>query len=158
MIPTIESRPSRVSLLLFLLMLAAGAASLALRDLLSSKSLGEPLVRDLSVVRPAGARLFDNSSSGPRAVDDGYKSRVAKAQMAVLSMPESDTRQRIQSLIHIGTGNWRKAADILTNLAAAAPRDPGILNDLGAVYLALAEQNAIYYFKALQLFESAKEA
>src|SRR5437867_2732952 len=146
---TIVGRPP-LGFLWLILILAAGAASLPLLDQLRSKSRpAQTLLRDLSRGRPAGARLFHSPSSDTK--DPEYQSRLAQAQMAVLSMPESVLRQKIQSLIHIGTGNWQKAADILANLAAAEPKDPEILNDLGVVYIALGEQNAIYYFKALQL-------
>src|SRR5262245_55545388 len=155
--PATEVRPfnSLSAILLLLFVIAAGAASVPLSQVLSPESLSADLLKDLSAPRPLGALLFHNSSRN--RVHPDMNSRLREAQISVLSVGDPAVQQRIQSLIHLGTGNWTKAAEILTNLTSTEPNNAEFLNDLGVVYLSLGSQNAIFYFKALQLFESAKQ-
>jgi len=66
-------------------------------------------------------------------------------------------KRRLQALLDIRDGNLQAAAEVMIDLARTRPYDAGILNDLGVVYLALGNQNAPEYLKAIQSFERARQ-
>ena len=79
---------------------------------------------------------------------------LGKAQLALLGIPGSSEAKFLQTHIDIGTQNWLKASETLTDLSSGSA-DHRILNDLGVVLLQFAEQDALNYFKALKAFDEA---
>jgi CHAT domain-containing protein len=149
-----SGRPSLAQFLLLLLLstISLGAAVVPWFGWSRSDSLAtQRLERQLSQARPGGARLFWTSSPDAQLADREF---LEHAQVAVLDMPLR-TKQRLQALIYGATGDWENASANIAKLAEAESANPQILNDRGAAYIALGERDPIYYFKALQLFESA---
>src|SRR5438105_3979628 len=80
--------------------------------LFSSESYSESEIRRLidgayNTQRPGGGRLsnarYRALSDTPRALQD-----LGKAQILLLRFPESDTRQQLQGLLYLASGNWQK--------------------------------------------------
>ena len=105
--------------------------------------------------RPAGARLdhavYVPFSNGPRS-----QPNLGKAQLLLLRYPESDTRQRMQALIYIASGNWQKYVEAAGHFSAALSQDAGVVNNLGVSYLALAGDDPTCLLKAIEQFERAR--
>jgi CHAT domain-containing protein len=114
----------------------------------------QALLRELASLRVGSARF----SRAPAAhVDQArYREALAEAQLAVLSMPDSQRKQRLQSFIDVADGKLREAANTLHKLSEANPRDAELLNDLGVIYIGLGEESAVNYIRALDLFERAQ--
>ena len=132
-------------------------AAVAVAPLAAIRSVDSPdraLVRELASIRLAGARFF----RAPAAHFDQtrYRKALAEAQLAVLSMPDSPRKQRLQSFIDVADWKLREAADTLHKLSEADPQDAELLNDLGVIYLGLGEESAVNYIRALDLFERAQ--
>ena len=105
--------------------------------------------------RPAGGRLdhavYVPFSNGPRS-----QPNLGKAQLLLLRYPESDTRQRMQALIYIASGNWQKYVEAAGHFSAALSQDAGVVNNLGVSYLALAGDDPTCLLKAIEQFERAR--
>src|SRR5688572_716517 len=112
------------------------------------------LVRTLSESRVGGGRFFRADTSFETA---RYKHALSKAELLLVSMPDSGLRQRLRAMIDAGTGRLSQAANVLTRLSDLDPKNPEILNDLGVILLALGEANPSNYFRALSLFERSQQ-
>jgi CHAT domain-containing protein len=136
-----------------LLALAMAAVGLFLSGR-PEESRDQELIRDLSAARIGGARFFRSADPFDKT---HHQKILADAELSALSMPDSPSKRRIRGLIEAGNGRLQEAAKIFQPLNEADRDDPELLNDLGVVYLALAEQDPVNYFRALTLFERAKE-
>ncbi len=107
--------------------------------------------------RPGGGRLFNapysSLSSLPEAQND-----IGKAQILLLKLPESEARLQTQGLIYLAHGNWDKFTTLYTRLPDRQRTDAATLNNLGASFLALSQENPSYLVKALDAFDQAATA
>src|SRR5579883_1162122 len=122
------------------------------RDPYSEHEIRRLIDPSYSQQRPGGGRLSGASyvpvrNSGRTSPD------VGKAQLLLLSQPDSESRRRLQGLIYLAAGDWQKFTDIAAS--SHAPTDAADLNNLGASFLGLSEQNPSYLLKALDAFERA---
>src|SRR5688572_4591705 len=108
----------RTTSLLIVLGLAAAAVGLVW-NLSDNNPAHWTLLAKLSAAKVGPGRLFRASSTEVSAGD--YQKSVADAELARLTMPDSDLRRRIEALIDTGTGQIDAARDKLQQLVAAHP-------------------------------------
>jgi hypothetical protein len=112
------------------------------------------LLSRLSTERIGPGRFFRTSvSSYPRSE---YDRDVLHARILHLTTEPSPIRSRLDAMVAIREGRIEAATRILSDTAEENPQDAEVLNDLGVLYLALGEQDALNYFKAARLFERAR--
>jgi len=119
-----------------------------------SDSSTHRLIRVLSQKRPGGGRLF-HASADP-ADERQLKKALVDAALYLIRDRDSPAARQLSALVDANTGQPRNAAKKLQSLVEENPNDAGLLNDLGVVYLSLGEEDAVYYFRALDLFERSK--
>ncbi len=106
--------------------------------------------------RPGGGRLFGTPYSELTSAT-GRQLDLGRAQVLLLRRPDSEERQRLQGMIYLASGNWRAFVDSVNQTSPQMRRDPAILNNLGASFLALSDMDPTYLLKALDEFEQAVE-
>src|SRR5207249_6033865 len=106
--------------------------------------------------RPGGGRLSDALYS-QQTDESRTQANLGKAQILLLSYPDSDTKQYLQSLIYLASGNWQKYVDAMTHFSAKMRNDPSVLNNLGGSFLGLSGEDPSKLLKALDQFERACE-
>jgi CHAT domain-containing protein len=81
---------------------------------------------------------------------------LGRAQLLALTLPDSTRTRYLEGLVAIGLKDWNRAQLELLEAAAAddTARD-SVHNDLGVVYLELAQRDDSYLFQALEEFETA---
>ena len=126
------------------------------RDPYSGNEIRRLITESYNAQRPGGGRLHQSQYSPPANTSAAHTD-LGKAQLLLLRLPDSDTRQRLQSLLYLASGDWRKYVDAVLHFSAGMREEPGLLNNLGASYLALSEEDATYLLKALDQFERAAE-
>jgi tetratricopeptide (TPR) repeat protein len=141
-----------ITFVLGMLMVAAVGLVVAIHP---ENSANQSLIPELSGTRIGGGRFF-RAQAGPFD-PTRHRKALAKAELSVLSMPDSAVKQRIQSLIDSSDGRLHEAARALQTLSESEPGNAELLNDLGVIYLALGTEDASNYFKALTLFERAEK-
>src|ERR1041385_6121669 len=106
--------------------------------------------------RPGGARLWGAPFSQTiRALNTD--SQLSEAQLLLLAYPESNTKQNLQSMIYLASGNWRQYVDAVDRFPVSMRRDAGVLNNLGASFLGLSDEDPSWLLKALDPFEQAAQ-
>src|SRR5436309_3223960 len=99
------SRRSTVIIALFVAF-ALGSAGLYLsRDTYAENEIRRLIAAAYDSQRPGGGRL----SHAPYSERGGVlqaKADLGQAQLLLLRCPESDTRQQLQALIYLASGNW----------------------------------------------------
>lgn len=106
--------------------------------------------------RPGGGRL----SGAPYSPIDGVPQTpvdLGRAQLLLLRHPDPQVRQRLQGMIYLATGDWRRFADSLAHLSPREFHDPVTMNNLGASFLALSDHDSTYLLKAMDQFERASQ-
>ncbi|PYS03725.1 MAG: hypothetical protein DMG12_11715, partial [Acidobacteria bacterium] len=98
--------------------------------------------------RPGGGRLFGTPYSELTSAT-GRQLDLGRAQVLLLRRPDSEERQRLQGMIYLASGNWRAFVDSVNQTSPQMRRDPAILNNLGASFLALSDMDPTYLLKAL---------
>src|SRR4029077_4371020 len=88
--------------------------------------------------RPGGGRLFGARHS--KTIASSHQHDLGKAQVLLLNIPDSDNRQRLQNLVYLAAGDWRTFIDS-TKKNPRLLDDPATLNNLGASYLALSDND-----------------
>jgi CHAT domain-containing protein len=106
--------------------------------------------------RPGGGRLSD-ALYLQQADERRKQADLGEAQVLLLSYPDSDTKQHLQSLIYLASGNWQKYVDTVAHFSAKMRNEPAVLNNLGASFLGLSEEDPSTLLKALDQFERASE-
>src|SRR4026208_1344964 len=119
---------SRVVPILLILVLAAAAVGL-FNSATFEGSLEATLLRDLSEPRVGGGRFFRAPALAYE--NTHYRKAAARAEVALLTIPNSATKQRIQALVDAGNGNLQRSTRTLQTLHEADPRNVELLNDLG---------------------------
>ena len=104
--------------------------------------------------RPGGGRL-SGASFTPAGTSSAPIQGPGRAQLLLLRMPNSPTRQRLQALVHLAGGEWKKFIDVANNATLPYSNDEAIANNLGASYLALSETDPTLLLKAIDAFEQA---
>jgi CHAT domain-containing protein len=109
-----------------------------LLTVLSAKDLGE-------------GKFFRSSLNPPDPAR--FTEALGKAQLLLLTGPDSPTKRRIRALLNASQNNIPAAADDLRQLSEKYPYDAEILNDLGVIYLSMGEESAANYFRAAQVLD-----
>jgi CHAT domain-containing protein len=109
--------------------------------------------------RPGGGRLFNTPYTAPGRSAEA-RANIGKAEILLLNVPESDTRRlNAQGLVYLANGDWEKFANgLYPRLPAQQRTEAATLNNLGASFLALSEENPTYLINALDAFERAAAA
>lgn len=103
--------------------------------------------------RPGGGRLF-RAPYAPAAVDQHPPADLGQSQVYLLRHPEIADRQRLQGMIYLATGDWRRFAD---SHSRQPPETSETLNNLGVTYLAASDIDRTYLLKALEQFDRAAD-
>jgi CHAT domain-containing protein len=106
--------------------------------------------------RPGGGRLWSASYS-PLTDTPNAQTNLGKAQLLLLSYPDSETKQRLQGLIYLASGNWQKYIDAAAYFSAKMRSKAEVLNNLGVSFLALSDQDPSNLLNALDTFEQASQ-
>jgi CHAT domain-containing protein len=138
-----------------LLLLVLAGAAVGLLNTIPPQGSETTLLRDLSEIRPGGGRLFRAAAIPYESAR--YKKAMARAEVTLLSMPDSSPKRRLQALVDAGKGKFQQASKNLEALHESDPQNVELLNDLGVLYLALGAESAVNYFRAMELFERARE-
>src|SRR5436853_2251347 len=133
------SRPGRSrrqgSILILAILLAVLLSSVGLylfaRDPYSENEIRDLIQQAYNRQRPGGGRLYQ-AAYFPAADRARPLPDVGKAQILLLRYPESETRQRLQGLIYLASGNWQKYVEAAARFSPGMRRDPAVLNNLGA--------------------------
>src|SRR5262245_51348021 len=81
-----------------------------------------------SVRRPGGGRL-SAASYTPLGVHALATSGLGRAQILLLSQPDSQEHQRLQGLTYLAAGEWRKFVELTNDLSGRLPVDAATLNN-----------------------------
>ena len=104
--------------------------------------------------RPAGGRLSNAPYSEVTSRHDAG-ANLGKAQLLLLGYPDSDTKQRLQGLIYLASGDWQRYIDAAAHFPPKMRDEPAVLNNLGASFLGLADEDPTNLLAALDEFERA---
>src|SRR5438105_10138552 len=156
-----HSRPRRQgSILILAILLAVVLSSVGLylfaRDPYSENEIRHLIEQEYNRQRPGGGRLYQTAYF-PAADISRTLSDLGKAQLLLLRYPESETRQRLQGLIYLASGNWQKYVEAAARFSPEMRRDPAVLNNLGASYLALSRKDPSNLLRALDELERAAQ-
>lgn len=106
--------------------------------------------------RPGGGRLsgapYSQRTSGRDA-----QANLGKAQLLLLRYPKSDAKQRLQGLIYLASGNWQRYVEAAAHFPPKMRTEPAVLNNLGASFLGLSDDNPANLLAALDEFERASQ-
>ena len=157
--PGRAKRPKRRSSILIVATLVAVVLSsvglyLFARDPYSENEIRHLIEQAYNRQRPGGGRLY-RAAYFPAAGILRPLSDLGKAQLLLLRYPESETRQRLQGLLYLASGNWQKYVEAAAHFSPEMRRDPAVLNNLGASYLALSQRDPSNLLKALDQLEGA---
>src|SRR5438128_972621 len=96
-----------------------GSAGLYLfaRDTYSENQIRGLIESAYNSQRPGGGRLSDTPYSQPTGVRN-MQANLGKAQLLLLRYPAADTRQRLQGLIYLASGNWQEYVDAFAPFSA----------------------------------------
>jgi CHAT domain-containing protein len=139
--------------LAFVLFLGLVAAAVGLTGLPIADRYQWNLVTALSQTRIGEGRLFRSSENSDPAL---YQRALRDSGLALLKGPDAPLHSRIRALINANAGNLGGSASSLRQLVEDYPDDPEVLNDLGVIYMALGQENASNYFRAVHLFERSR--
>ena len=105
--------------------------------------------------RPTSGRLF-GAPYAPHISAPTASITLNRAQLLFLTLPEESPASDIfQPHVEIASHQWQNAANTLESLVYQSPEDPGLLNDLGVVYLELGVQDPSYLIQAFTRFVTA---
>ncbi len=140
-----------------LIVLASSLVALhgSVRDFYSEFQVHRLIDPAYSQQRPGGGRLIGAAYNPVAARSDSSEPRIGEAQRLLLAYPDSLLRRELQSRIHLASGDWTRAAAALEDVARDQPQDLGVLNNLGAAYLALGETDGTYLLRAFDQFQIA---
>jgi CHAT domain-containing protein len=149
-------RPRAIVILAISLAAVLGSAGFYVfgRDAYSENQIRRLIEVGYNSQRPGGGRLSNAAYSQPQDVQSG-QANLAKAQLLLLRYSDSDTKQRLQSLIYLAAGNWKKYVDAVALFPPTIGNEPAVLNNLGASFLGLSEEDPRNLLKALEQFERA---
>jgi CHAT domain-containing protein len=142
-----------VTAILIVTCLSCVGLYLLARDPFSESEIRHLIDVSYSRQRPAGGRLSGASYVGFQN-SAGSSPDIGKAQILLLRQPDSETRRRLQGLIHIAAGDWEKFVEIAAPSSQTSV-DPAVLNNLGVGYLGLSAENPAFLLKALDAFDRA---
>src|SRR5712691_2977315 len=102
-----------------------GSAGLYLfaRDTYSENQIRRLIASAYNSQRPGGGRLSDTPYSLPNGGRD-VQANLGQAQLHLLRYPDSDTRQRLQCLIYLASGNWQNYVDTVAHFSAKMRNEP----------------------------------
>src|SRR5262245_13801544 len=121
------------------------------RDQYSEHEIQRLIERAYSSQRPGAGRLSKASySSIGRATPT--MSDLGRAQILLLRGTNSRKHQRLQGLVYLAAGDWQKFVEFSTKSSFQTSSDPAFLNNLGASYLALAENDPVFLLNAVEEF------
>src|SRR5262245_51110658 len=109
-----------------------------------------------SIQRPGGGRL-SAASYTPIGVSALATTGLGRAQILLLSQPDSRQHQRLQGLAYLAAGEWRKFVELTNDRSSRVLADSATLNNVGASFLALSESDPTFLLKALDAFERASK-
>jgi CHAT domain-containing protein len=95
---------------------------------------------------------------GPYSPDSQISTDLARAQLILFKLHRTFETNRLQGLVDIESRNWHSAVRRLSALALEKPRDAAVLNNLGVVYMQMAEEDPRYLLQALDHFEAARKS
>src|SRR5262245_54389791 len=104
--------------------------------------------------RPGGGRL----SAARYSSLDGLSLAtpdLARAQILLLRVTDSQARQRLQGYTYLAAGEWQKFVELTNKSTMQRGADSATLNNLGASFLALSENAPTFLLKTLDAFERA---
>jgi CHAT domain-containing protein len=117
----------------------------------------ERLLREFAATQyPFGSRLSGMPYLN-RAASDSRRG-VFDDPLRVATSGTRFSQRRLLALLYIFDGRWRHAEEILRKLALERPRDATLQNDLGVIYMSLADSDPVAWFKAIRQFELASTA
>jgi len=147
-----------VGILTVLIVLAISSVGLFLfaRDSDPAREIHQLVDESYNRQRPGSGRLSGATYSriggaGP------VISKLGRAQMLLLRGADSEAHQRLQGLVYLAAGEWQRFVDIANKLSVQTSRDAPFLNNLGASYLALAENDPALILNAVEEFERASK-
>ena len=152
------SRWSLLVVTISLIIIALSSAGLYLfaRDPYSTKEIRHLIDPAYSSRRPGGGRLYQAQySSG--LVRAAPQVDLSKAQILLLQYPNSETKRRLQGLLHLASENWKGYIEAAVRWSVERSEDPSALNNLGTCYLALSEKDPSYLLTALDQFQHAAQ-
>src|SRR6266850_1319992 len=157
--PKRSNRPRRqrrvlITATLVAVVLSSVGLYLFTRDPYSENEIRHLIEQAYNRQRPGGGRLY-RAVYFPAADVSRPPSDLGKAQLLLLRYPETETRQRLQGLIYLASGNWQKYLEAAVHFSPEMRRDPAVLNNLGASYLALSQKDPSNLLKALDQLERA---
>ena len=106
--------------------------------------------------RPGGGRLWGTPYSQPGNIDN-REPDLGKAQLLLLRYGDSERKQRAQALIYLASSSWQKYVDAFAHFPGKMRTEPEVLNNLGASYLGLSDQDPSNLLKALDQFQHASQ-
>ena len=138
-------------------LIACGLTSIGLSLLFNSPQSERDIRRLIETSynrqRPGGGRL-SGTKYAPIGRESVGESNLGRAQILLLGRKDSEP---LQGLVHLAAGEWQKFVELVSNLQPQTSRDSAILNNLGASYLALSENDPIFLLKAVDEFERASQ-
>jgi hypothetical protein len=150
------SRQRSIAIVAIACVLGSAGLYLFARDTNSENQIRGLIENAYDSQRPGGGRLSDAPYSQRTGVY-GVQANLGQAQLLLLRYPDSDTRQRLQGLIYLASGNWQKYVDTVAHFSGKMRNDPAVLNNLGASFLGLSEEDPSNLLKALDQFEHASK-
>ena len=139
--------------LLLLIAFCFGSVGLYLaRDQFSEHEIRQLVDRAYNRQRPGGGRL-SGATYTPPGLPPVSISDLGKAQFLLLRRSDPQGDADLQALVYLAAGEWKKYAELANRLSN---RNSGAaLNNLGASFLAISEDDSTYLLKALDAFERA---
>ena len=150
------SRRGLIAIVAISLSCVFGSAGLYLiaRDTYSESQIYPLIQNAYNSQRPGGGRLSNAPYSPPTDIVNA-QADLGKAQLLLLTFPNSPARQRLQSLIYLASRDWRKFVDEVSYFSPQMQREVSVLNNLGVGFLGLSDEDPSNLLKALDQFEQA---
>jgi CHAT domain-containing protein len=124
------------------------------RDPYSDQEIRQLIERGYDSQRPGGGRLFGAPyTAAGNATPDTQD--LGRAQILLLRLPDSKVHQQLQGLIYLAAADWPKFLELEKDLSIPSSTDAALINNLGASWLALSENDPTLLLKALDAFERA---
>src|SRR5438093_819209 len=100
------------------LVLASAGVFLFARDPYSAAEIHRRIEKAYIAQRPGGGRLY---KGGYSRLDDSptAQTELGKAQLLLLRHPNLETRQRLQSLLYLASGDWQKYVEAVPRLSTS---------------------------------------
>jgi CHAT domain-containing protein len=125
------------------------------RDTYSTSRVRRLIQESYNGQRPGGGRLSGTPYTSGKRTTAQTRRDIGKAQVLLLSLPESEARLELQGRVYLATGQWQKFIDLYRRPPVSYRTDAQTLNNVGASFLALSEKDPSSLLSALDAFEKA---